>query len=187
MPLDWMDVQAAGAAGADALAPRPSVVLDDLNDAQRAAVTHPEGPLLVLAGAGTGKTRVITRRIAWLVETARALSDEVLAITFTNKAAGEMRSRCAAFFPVKGLWISTFHAMGARILRREIEALGGWTRDFSIYDTYERNQLLKEIVQELGYDPQRFRPAMLGAWISSEKNRRFEGSQGGGEAVPVLS
>jgi DNA helicase-2/ATP-dependent DNA helicase PcrA len=173
-----MDVQAAGEAAADAApvlpGPAPESVLEGLNPEQRAAVTHPEGPLLILAGAGSGKTRVITRRIAWLVATGHVAPWQVLAITFTNKAAAEMRARCAAFFPVKGLWISTFHAMGARILRREIEALGGWTRDFSIFDTYERNQLLKEIVRDLGYDPQRFRPAALGAWISDEKNRRFE-------------
>ena len=148
--------------------------LAELNPAQREAVTHGSGPLLVLAGAGSGKTRVITRRIAWLVATARAAPQELLAITFTNKAAGEMRERVQRFFPVQGLWISTFHASCARILRREIEVLGGWTRDFSIYDTYDRNSLLKEIVKELGFDAQRFRPAALGAWISAGKNRRYE-------------
>jgi len=180
MPLDWMDVQAASAPGSrdDPGGDPPEAdggaeaLLEGLNAEQRAAVQHGEGPLLILAGAGSGKTRVITRRIGWLVATGRAGPHEVLAITFTNKAAGEMRARCEAFFPVKGLWISTFHSMGARILRREIEALGGWTRDFSIYDTYERNQLLKEIVKELGYDAQRFRPGAIGAWISEEKNRR---------------
>ncbi|HEX6882883.1 MAG TPA: UvrD-helicase domain-containing protein [Planctomycetota bacterium] len=176
MPLDWMDVETLGAAPEEGSAhppldPRP--ILEGLNPAQREAVEHGAGPLLILAGAGSGKTRVITRRIAWLVATAQARPGEILAITFTNKAAAEMRARCAAFFPVKGLWISTFHAMGARILRREIEALGGWTRDFSIFDTYERNALLKEIVKDLGYDPQRFRPAAIGAWISDEKNQRF--------------
>jgi DNA helicase-2/ATP-dependent DNA helicase PcrA len=178
MPLDWMDVQAAGDAAPEPAAPGldPDTLLEGLNAAQRAAATHGEGPLLILAGAGSGKTRVITRRIGWLVATGRAAPHEILAITFTNKAAGEMRSRCEAFFPVKGLWISTFHAMGARILRREIEALtpaggAGWTRDFSIYDTYERNQLLKQIVKDLGYDVQRFRPGAIGAWISDTKNR----------------
>jgi DNA helicase-2/ATP-dependent DNA helicase PcrA len=158
--------------------------LEGLNAAQRTAVVHGDGPLLILAGAGTGKTRVITRRIAWLVATGRAAAEEILAITFTNKAAGEMRRRCEPFFPVKGLWIGTFHAMGARILRREIEALPGWTRDFSIFDTHERNQLLKEVVRELGYDPQRFRPAVLGAWLSDEKNRRFERVGGRGPRAP---
>src|SRR6185503_6692869 len=176
MPLDWMDLQAAAEAPAADLGsvPDEAALLEGLNEEQGRAVVHGEGPLLILAGAGSGKTRVITRRIGWLVATRRAAPHEILAITFTNKAAGEMRARCAAFFPVKGLWISTFHAMGARILRREIEALGGWTRDFSIYDTYERNQLLKELVKDLGYDAQRFRPGAIGAWISDEKNRRFE-------------
>src|SRR6185503_4707351 len=184
MPLDWMDLQAAGEAPPGERPPGTTAdeeaLLAGLNDEQQRAVLHGEGPLLILAGAGTGKTRVITRRIAWLVATGRAAPHEVLAITFTNKAAGEMRSRCAAFFPVQGLWISTFHSMGARILRREIAALGGWTRDFSIYDTYEKNQLLKEIVKELGYDAQRFRPGSIGAWISGEKNRRFEPGRGEG-------
>jgi DNA helicase-2/ATP-dependent DNA helicase PcrA len=170
-----MDVEAARLATSTGPPPAEAAkLLEGLNDAQRTAVLHGDGPLLILAGAGSGKTRVITRRIAHLVAEGRARPDEILAITFTNKAAGEMRARCERFFPVKGLWISTFHAMGARILRREIEALGGWTRDFSIYDTYERNQLLKELVKELGYDAQRFRPAALGAWISDQKNRRFE-------------
>jgi DNA helicase-2/ATP-dependent DNA helicase PcrA len=180
-----MDLEAAGEAPAAGLA-RPAfderALLEGLNEAQRGAVVQEGGPLLILAGAGTGKTRVITRRIAWLVASGRAAPHEILAITFTNKAAGEMRARCAAFFPVQGLWISTFHAMGARILRREIERLGGWTRDFSIYDTAERNQLLKELVKELGYDAQRFRPAAIGAWISFEKNRRFERGLAGGSA-----
>ena len=177
MPLDWMDVEAAAEQAAGRALPEPTppaALLEGLNPAQRAAVVQGGGPLLILAGAGSGKTRVITRRIAWLVATGAAAPGELLAITFTNKAAGEMRARCAAFFPVAGLWISTFHAMGARILRREIGALGGWTRDFSIYDTYERNRLLKEFVQSLGYDAQRFRPGAIGAWISDEKNRRFE-------------
>ena len=187
MPLDWMDVEAAGDVAASRAEPTEgeiAALLEGLNEAQREAVLHGGGPLLILAGAGSGKTRVITRRIAWLVATGAAQPGEVLAITFTNKAAGEMRARCAAFFPVKGLWISTFHAMGARILRREIEALGGWTRDFSIYDTYERNQLLKEFVKELGYDAQRFRPAAIGAWISDEKNRAFAPGDAGGARGP---
>ncbi|HVS08984.1 MAG TPA: 3'-5' exonuclease, partial [Planctomycetota bacterium] len=91
---------------------------------------------------------------------------------FTNKAAGEMRSRVEALLPARGAWISTFHSMCARILRRDVEALGGYTRDFSIYDTADRNQLLKELIQRAGYDPVRFRPAALGAWISQRKNGR---------------
>jgi DNA helicase-2/ATP-dependent DNA helicase PcrA len=181
MPLDWMDVEALQGKGGEG--ERAADVLAGLKPEQRAAVEHGSGPLLILAGAGSGKTRVITRRIAWLVATGRAGAGEVLALTFTNKAAGEMRARCARFFPVEGLWISTFHAMGARILRREIEVLGGRTRDFSIYDTHERNQLLKEIVKELGYDPQRYRPGALGAWISARKNRPFARGKAAGAAA----
>ena len=184
MPLDWMDVHAVGATAPDAAPAVDPELLSGLNPEQLAAVTHGTGPLLILAGAGSGKTRVITRRIAWLVATGRAAAHEILAITFTNKAAGEMRGRVERFFPVKGLWISTFHAMGARILRREIEVLGGWTRDFSIYDTYERNQLLKEIVRDLAFDPQRFRPGLLGAWISDEKNRGAARDGRGRSRVP---
>ncbi len=170
-PLDWMDAKAVQEGAETELREAPPELCEGLNEPQRQAVTHGEGPLLILAGAGSGKTRVITRRIAWLLATGRAKPWEVLAITFTNKAAGEMRERVLALTDVKGIWISTFHAMCARILRREIEVLGGWTRDFSIYDTYDRNQLLKRLIKDAGYDPQRFRAASVGAWISDGKNR----------------
>ena len=107
------------------------------------AVTHGDGPLCILAGPGSGKTRVITRRIAWLVRERNVRPDEILAITFTNKAAREMRERIEELLPdgaLKRGWISTFHSMCARILRRDIELLGrGYTRDFTIYDTHDRN------------------------------------------------
>src|SRR5688572_30537190 len=121
---------------APALEPRPATalpgLLEGLNPPQLEAATHERGPLLILAGPGSGKTRVITRRIAWLVTEAHVEPWRILAITFTNKAAREMRERVEALLPARGLWIGTFHAMCARILRREIEALGGWTRDFTI-------------------------------------------------------
>ena len=169
-----MDAQALGEESPDVAPENSPEILDGLNEPQAAAVTHGDGPMLILAGAGSGKTRVITRRIAWLVRTARAAPHEVLAITFTNKAAREMRERVLALLPARGLWISTFHAMCARILRREIEVLGGWTRDFTIYDTADKNLLLKRITKDLGYDIQRFRPAMLSSWISEWKSRRFD-------------
>jgi DNA helicase-2/ATP-dependent DNA helicase PcrA len=169
-PLDWIDAQAALARAESAGAGAEELLLD-LNPAQRAAVTHAEGPLLILAGAGSGKTRVITRRIAWLVATGRAAPEELLAITFTNKAAGEMRRRVEAACPARGFWIATFHAFCARLLRREIEVLGGWTRDFTIYDTHDRNQLLKRLIQDAGFDAQRFRPGAVGAALSNEKNQ----------------
>ncbi len=172
--MDWMDVQALEAqpAGPVELSGGSAALLEGLNPEQRAAVTHATGPLLILAGPGSGKTRVITRRIAWLVAQGLARPSELLAITFTNKAAREMRERVERLLPAKGLWISTFHALGARILRREIELLGqGWTRDFTIYDTHDRNQLLRKILSESNYDSARFKPAAVGAWISARKNR----------------
>ncbi len=146
-------------------------LLEGLNPEQELAVLHDRGPLLILAGAGSGKTRVITRRIAYLVAARGVQPSQILAITFTNKAAGEMRGRVAALSSMQGAWISTFHALCARILRREIEVLGGYTRDFSIYDTSDRNNLLKQLVQSEGFDTTRFKPALVGAWISERKNR----------------
>ncbi len=182
VPLDWMDVRADAVADA---APAEGgeggleveALLEGLNEPQRLAASHDEGPLLILAGAGSGKTRVITRRIAWLIATRRVSSSEVLAITFTNKAAREMRERVEALLPARGMWISTFHAMCARILRRDIEALGTHTRGFSIYDTHDKNQLIKAITKELGYDTQRFRPAQVGGWISDWKTSRFNAEE----------
>ncbi|MCP3916850.1 MAG: UvrD-helicase domain-containing protein [bacterium] len=185
--MDWMDVKAV-AAGSGEQAPREPAprdaagavpvlgpiegLLDSLNPPQRAACEHEEGPLLILAGPGSGKTRVITHRIVHLLTTGRARPDEILAITFTNKAAREMRDRVEKRLGgTKGLWISTFHSLCARILRRDAEALTGYTRDFSIYDTGDRNLLLKRLIKELGFDPKRFRPAVVGGWISNLKNR----------------
>jgi DNA helicase II / ATP-dependent DNA helicase PcrA len=166
-PLDWMSLQDAR----EHDTPPAEELLANLNDAQREAVTHPHGPLLIVAGPGSGKTRVITRRIAWLVRATGVAPWEILAITFTNKAAREMRERVEKLLPVRGLWISTFHAMCARILRREIEALPGYTRDFTIYDTSDKNHLIKALLKELNYDATRFRPSAVGAWISEWKNR----------------
>lgn len=145
-------------------------LFEGLNDAQRAAVAHQDGPLLILAGAGSGKTRVITRRIAHLVRSGAARPAEVLAITFTNKAAREMRERVEALVPERGLWVSTFHSMCARILRMRIDALGTFDRDFTIYDTADKNQLVKQILKDLSYDIKRFRPGLVSGWISEWKN-----------------
>ena len=190
--LGWNDLLEPGEAGSGtgpragrSAADAEAALLADLNEPQQQAVRHERGPLLILAGAGSGKTRVITRRLAWLVATGRADPQECLAITFTNKAAGEMRERCERLAAdglvaggVRGMWISTFHALGARILRREIEALGTHSRDFTIYDTTDRNQLLKEIVKELGYDTTRFAPGWLGRTISDAKQVRWAEEQG---------
>jgi DNA helicase-2/ATP-dependent DNA helicase PcrA len=129
------------------------ILLDSLNAEQRAAVLHTSGPLLLLAGAGSGKTRVIAHRIAYLLTENRARPYEVLAVTFTNKAAEEMRTRVAALVgaDVTGMWISTFHALCARLLRREAPALG-LTRDFVIYDTSDQLAAVKQAMRELQID-----------------------------------
>lgn len=167
---DWLDARSpvAGAAGGPAGGARDW--LEGLNDAQRRAVTHEEGPLLILAGPGSGKTRVVTSRIVWLVTERGVRPEEILAITFTNKAAREMRERVERLLDPRGAWIGTFHATCARILRREIEILGERTRDFTILDTADRNQLLKRLIREAGFDTTRFRPAAVGSWISRRKN-----------------
>jgi DNA helicase II / ATP-dependent DNA helicase PcrA len=147
-------------------------LLENLNEQQREAVTHDRGPLLIIAGPGSGKTRVVTSRVAWLILERGVRPDEILAVTFTNKAAREMRERAEVFLGGgQGLWISTFHSMCARILRSEIGVLGPWTRDFSIHDTSDRNQLLKTLIRDLEYDLTEFRPAMVGGWISEWKNK----------------
>jgi DNA helicase-2/ATP-dependent DNA helicase PcrA len=149
-------------------------LLEGLNPPQREAVTHGAGPLLILAGPGSGKTRVITRRVAYLITALRVQPWEILAITFTNKAAREMRERVEALLPeTRGLWINTFHAMCARILRADIEVLEGYTRDFTIYDTHDKNQLLKTLIKDAGYDVARFKPSMVGGWISDRKNLTY--------------
>lgn len=146
------------------------VSLDSLNPEQREAVLETEGPLLVLAGAGSGKTRVLTYRIAHIVEDLGVSPYEVLAITFTNKAAGEMRDRLATLLPsTRGMWISTFHAMGVRMLRRDADLLG-YTGDFVIYDESDVKRLLKTIYQELDIDPRTFPPGEVRSRISTAKN-----------------
>ncbi|MFZ0041706.1 MAG: UvrD-helicase domain-containing protein, partial [Solirubrobacteraceae bacterium] len=147
-------------------------LLAGLNDPQREAVTYGEGPLLVLAGAGSGKTRVLTHRIAYLVATDLAKPNEILAITFTNKAAGEMRDRAELLVGrrVRAMWVMTFHAACARMLRAEAQRLG-YTRQFTIYDTADSRRLIKRCLDELGIDPKRFTPASMGSQISDAKNK----------------
>ncbi len=147
-------------------------LLEGLNEPQREAVTHGEGPLLILAGAGSGKTRVLTHRIAFLVFTDQAQAGEILAITFTNKAAQEMRGRVERMLGhgTRGMWLMTFHAACARILRAEAERLG-YTRQFSIYDQADARRLVKRSIEGLGIDPKRYTPVAIHAQISSAKNR----------------
>jgi DNA helicase-2/ATP-dependent DNA helicase PcrA len=146
--------------------------LSKLNSEQREAVLHSEGPLLILAGAGSGKTRVITYRIAYLVGDAHAAPDEVLAVTFTNKAAGEMRERVERLIgeESKGVWLSTFHALCARLLRREAPKIG-LSRDFVIYDSSDQVAVVKQIEKELGIDDKFVPPRQALSRISHARNR----------------
>jgi DNA helicase-2/ATP-dependent DNA helicase PcrA len=147
-------------------------LLEGLNEPQREAVTHGEGPLLILAGAGSGKTRVLTHRIAFLIYTEQAHANEILAITFTNKAAQEMRGRVERLLGrnTRGMWLMTFHAACARILRSEAQRLG-YTRQFTIYDQADARRLTRRCIDELGIDPKRFTPAAIHSQISAAKNR----------------
>ena len=149
----------------------PADLLTGLNPAQGRAVTHSGSPLLIIAGAGSGKTRVLTHRIAHLIATGRARPGEILAITFTNKAAAEMRERVTALVGPAGerMWVSTFHSACVRILRREHEA-AGLRSTFSIYDAADSTRLITLIVRELGIDPKRFTPKTFAHRISDLKN-----------------
>jgi superfamily I DNA/RNA helicase len=150
---------------------RIEALLEGLNPPQREAVTHGDGPLLILAGAGSGKTRVLTHRIAWLIQTGRARAGELLAITFTNKAAQEMRERVELLLghSTRGMWVMTFHAACARIMRAEAPRLG-YTRQYTIYDQADSRRLVKRCIDELGVDPKRFTPAAVQSQISAAKN-----------------
>jgi DNA helicase-2/ATP-dependent DNA helicase PcrA len=147
-------------------------LLEGLNEPQREAVTHGEGPLLILAGAGSGKTRVLTHRIAFLVFTDQAQAGEILAITFTNKAAQEMRARVERLLGhgTRGMWLMTFHAACARMLRADAVRLG-YTRQFTIYDQADARRLTKRCIDDLGLDPKRFTPPAILGQISAAKNR----------------
>ena len=170
--------------GAAPTAVDPDELTRDLNPAQRRAVTHSGSPLLIIAGAGSGKTRVLTRRIAHLIATRRARPGEILAITFTNKAAAEMRERVAALIGPVGerMWVSTFHSACVRILRREHEA-AGLRSTFSIYDAADSTRLITLIVRELGIDPKRFTPKTFAHRISDLKNELITPAQFAERAV----
>ncbi|MGZ4290374.1 MAG: ATP-dependent helicase [Gaiellaceae bacterium] len=149
----------------------PETYLADLNPAQREAVLHTEGPVLVVAGAGSGKTRVLTRRIAHLVGAVGVKPPEILAITFTNKAAGEMRERVGDLVgpPARAAWVMTFHSACGRILRREAQRLG-YRSNFTIYDQADQIRLVKRCLEELERDPKRFTPRGIHSQISNAKN-----------------
>ena len=149
----------------------PETYLANLNPAQREAVLHTEGPLLVIAGAGSGKTRVLTHRVAHLISAIGVKPNEILAITFTNKAAGEMRERLLSMLgpTARAIWILTFHSACGRILRAEAERLG-YRSNFTIYDSADQVRLVKQCLEELDKDPKRFVPRGIHAQISNAKN-----------------
>jgi DNA helicase II / ATP-dependent DNA helicase PcrA len=153
-------------------ADRVERLLAGLNGPQREAVEHPAGPLLVLAGAGSGKTRVLTHRIAYLLATGAARPGGILAITFTNKAAAEMRERVGQLIgrSVRAMWVTTFHSACARMLRVDAERLG-YSKGFTIYDEADSLRMLKRCLTELGVDPKRFPPRAIRAKISGAKNQ----------------
>ena len=160
-------------------------IYDTLNEPQQEAVLHTDGPLLILAGAGSGKTRVLTHRIAYLIEELGVNPWNILAITFTNKAAGEMRQRVDDLvgFGSESIWVSTFHSMCVRILRRFIDRLGYDSR-FTIYDTDDQKTLMKAVCKKVDIDTKKFKERMLLSVISSAKNEmilpeEFELNAGG--------
>src|SRR5665647_854463 len=152
-------------------APQQSPLLDGLNPEQREAVEYRGPALLIIAGAGSGKTSVLTRRIAGLIESREAWPSQILAITFTNKAAAEMRERVQAILGqgADGMWISTFHSACVRILRREAESIG-LSSTFSIYDSADTKVTLKRIIKSLDADTLGFTPGNVSAKISKLKN-----------------
>lgn len=166
VPLDIYDAPAPAPKPA-----KPLVDLDSLNPAQREAVLTTEGPLLVLAGAGSGKTRVLTFRIAHMLGDLGVKPWQILAITFTNKAAAEMRERLAALIPsgTRGMWVCTFHAMCVRMLREDADLLG-YTGQFTIYDDDDSKRMVRDIMQALGIEQKQFPINMIRGKISSAKN-----------------
>lgn len=166
VPLDIYDAPAPATKPA-----KPLVDIDSLNPAQREAVLTTEGPLLVLAGAGSGKTRVLTFRIAHMLGDLGVKPWQILAITFTNKAAAEMRERLAALIPsgTRGMWVCTFHAMCVRMLREDADLLG-YTGQFTIYDDDDSKRMVRDIMQALGIEQKQFPINMIRSKISSAKN-----------------
>ena len=152
-------------------------LLSSLNDVQRDAVQHTEGPLLILSGAGSGKTRVITHRVAHLIKHHRISPFRILAVTFTNKAANEMKERLdklVAEGVSKNLWVATFHSTCARILRRDIEQIDGFTRNFTIYDSSEQLTVVRDALRQFGIDDKQYQPRSIHDLISKAKNNFIE-------------
>ncbi|NYE37309.1 DNA helicase-2/ATP-dependent DNA helicase PcrA [Nocardioides cavernae] len=158
-------------------------LLDGLNEPQRAAVVHAGPPLLVVAGAGSGKTRVLTRRIAWLINERKAHPGSILAITFTNKAAAEMKERVEDLVGKRAriMWVSTFHSACVRILRKEIDRVG-FKSNFSIYDAADSKRLMTLVLRDLELDPKRYQPNAVLNWVSDQKNELRDAEDAAKEA-----
>src|SRR6202045_2007630 len=155
----------------EALTPHVEALLSRLNPPQQEAVTHGEGPLLIFAGAGSGKTRVLTARIAYLIATRRVWPDRLLAVTFTNKAAREMRSRVENLVGegAEKMWVGTFHSTAVKILRREAQRIGV-VNSFVIFDEDDTRAALRRVLEELRLDPKRYPIGALSHAISQAKN-----------------
>ncbi|MEV6650408.1 DNA helicase PcrA [Streptomyces sp. NPDC051219] len=162
----------------------PAALLDGLNEQQRAAVAHSGSPLLIVAGAGSGKTRVLTHRIGHLLSARRVHPGEILAITFTNKAAGEMKERVESLVGPRAhaMWVMTFHSACVRILRRESKRLG-FTSSFSIYDAADSKRLMALVCRDLDLDPKKFPPKSFSAKISNLKNELIDEETFAGQAA----
>ncbi|MEX0310987.1 MAG: UvrD-helicase domain-containing protein, partial [Tateyamaria sp.] len=171
--FDEFDAFDGASLSARAMAARPQPYLDGLNPAQREAVEQLDGPVLMLAGAGTGKTRALTARIVHLLNTGRARPNEILAVTFTNKAAREMKNRVGQMLgqQIEGMpWLGTFHAICVKLLRRHAELVGLKT-NFTILDTDDQIRLLKQLISAANIDDKRWPARMLASIIDGWKNR----------------
>jgi DNA helicase-2/ATP-dependent DNA helicase PcrA len=171
IPLPGLDSLAPEESRTARRGPTREQLLEGLNEPQRAAVVHEGAPLLVVAGAGSGKTRVLTRRIAWLISERKAHPGSILAITFTNKAAAEMKERVEELVGKRAriMWVSTFHSACVRILRKEADKLG-YKSNFSIYDAADQKRLMTLVCNDLDLDPRRYQPGALLHWVSNHKN-----------------
>ena len=173
----------AGPAAAKPRSSDPSLLLEGLNPQQRAAVTHEGSPLLIVAGAGSGKTRVLAHRIAYLLSARKAHPGSIIAITFTNKAAGEMKERVTALVGNRArvMWVSTFHSACVRILRREAKHVG-LSSSFSIYDAADSQRLMTLVCRELDLDPKRYNPRSFSVQVSNLKNELVDEETFAGKA-----